>query len=146
MKPRRKPKTTPEQFYRATLTDPRGAEPLLLDFNEEERLDVLSTLMFHTIRAYFDGKPPGRWRRRLTLWRYYDHFGPRYRDEIAVIVDAPFNPTRMQAMTSGPHVHQLIMQMCACVVRWRRWSDEDIEAHIAEILRVSALLEQHFHE
>jgi len=124
-------------FFRATLTDADAAELLLLDFAEEERLDVLTALLYHTVRAYFDGKPPGWWRRRMALWRFYDHFGPQYRDEIAIFVDAPFNPTRVRGLTKGPHVHQIIMRMCVLIVTWLRWSDEDIEALIAEIVHTS---------
>lgn len=141
MTKRKRSKTTPEQFFRATLTDADAAELLLLDFTEEERLDVLTSLLFHTVRAYFDGKPPGWWRRRMALWRFYDHFGPQYRDEIAMFVDAPFNPTRVRDVTPGPHVHQIIMRMCALIVQWLRWSEEDIEVHIAETVRTSSYFE-----
>ena len=122
-----------ELFCLSALTESQGALDSFRRLPEADRMDVLMGLHFHTMRALFDGKPPGFWRRTFVLWRLYGEFGPRYRDEIAVLVDCPFNPDRAREMPAGAQIPQLVIAIAGYIPRRLGWSTADMQAHVEQI-------------
>lgn len=140
MKPQRKSNTTHEQFLRLALTEPATAELRLIEFDDDERLDLLVTLMTATVRTYFGDRPPSKWRRGATVRKLTSLFGTKHRKAIEIILDAPFDFQAMGAIEGGPHVHQLIIRISACLCAWRKWNARKIDAEVKKMLKTIALM------
>lgn len=127
------PKFTPKDFYRAVFTDRARADGILGTFSDDNIEIVLLALLWHTVRTYL-GKRPSRWRRRWFLWRLTRFFGGKYRDQIAILIDCPYDPDRLTDMPEGKKVdYQLMIMIAVCARNWSDWDDEAVENLVAVI-------------